>query len=606
MAQYVGIDVGRRDVGVVKIDHDGSTSSRYVAPDGPPYENVGEWPDGDYPLTFSEVFTVACSRTDGKQPTIPLETPTGDGYRESVRRVPDPGEFELDGVQRRLRADGSVSVGSREFRREDVLAHVVAELLSSLGVREDAYAVVAMPHDFGESERTATKRAVESVGVDVVDVIDRAVAAGLNFGADLGAHDWLFVYDFGDEFHATLLDARGGSLRRVAGADDARSTRARFDDALADHLLAEYLDAGDEADVPNEGEATDAAEVPDGGRARDANGDRAAAAKYAAHRVRSELRPGDVVEVELGELLGRDESLTVGPDAVADGTADVVERTLTTTDELFDDPEVDVHPWQVDGLVLTGDVAQVPPVADAVEDLFDSEAADANWTPLTTAGGAALGAVANAPTGLAPRDVLAETDERPSGGRNSDDDGTDGDGVLPDWLPWGDADPDPESAGSEGQAGSERGSGSEARSGSRSASATGSASADDSETANRWWEYSVLSLLAPVGLFVAYVLAFAVRNPPDDVGLSAYPFVTALAFAFLASIVIAPFLFAVAASRDKRHLDSVTGRSNPRHPITLLIAVVVTYGTYALFYVAWRRRKYDDGLFSGRLGNGLR
>lgn len=99
-------------------------------------------------------------------------------------------------------------------------------------------AVITVPAFFNDAQRTATKRAGEIAGLEVVRILSEPTAAALAYGLDkLDEQKKIAVYDLGGgTFDISVLEMREGVFHVLATAGD---TQLGGDDL--DRLLAQYL-----------------------------------------------------------------------------------------------------------------------------------------------------------------------------------------------------------------------------------------------------------------------------------------------------------------------------------------------------------------------------
>lgn len=117
------------------------------------------------------------------------------------------------------------------------------------------------------------------------------------------------------------------------------------------------------------------------------------------------------------------------------------------------------------------------------------------------------------------------------------------------------------------------------------------------------WRRTNISVALPIVYFTVWFLGFMAasltglatlaQNILTSAQISSVQ--SATAWGFLVSGLVGYLGFVIYASRDKRALEAETGGAYPRYPIQLAVLLVFTFGLYALFYLYWRRRKYNIG-----------
>ena len=122
--------------------------------------------------------------------------------------------------------------------------------------------VITVPAYFGDEERKATKLAGELAGLNVVDIVNEPTAAAFAYGYGLMTAagpetdtQSVLVYDLGGgTFDTTVIRVGGGRVDVVATDGDHELGGADWDDRLASHLAAAFVEqcptASDPLDDP--------------------------------------------------------------------------------------------------------------------------------------------------------------------------------------------------------------------------------------------------------------------------------------------------------------------------------------------------------------------
>src|SRR4051812_4647379 len=143
-----------------------------------------------------------------------------------------------------------------EYHREFDGVRYTAEQLSALIIRKlkaDAekylrlpvtHAVITVPAYFNDAERTATIRAGQLAGLNVLQVINEPTAAALAYGVDCQNRDQtVMVFDLGGgTFDVTIMRIEGPELRMIASHGDHRLGGKDWDDVIL-HLVAEEFES---------------------------------------------------------------------------------------------------------------------------------------------------------------------------------------------------------------------------------------------------------------------------------------------------------------------------------------------------------------------------
>ncbi len=123
-----------------------------------------------------------------------------------------------------------------------VLRHVRKVAESSLGV-ECGQAVVTVPANFNELQRSATKAAGRVAGLDVLRILNEPTAAALAYGYNKSSNERVAVYDLGGgTFDITILQLAGDVFEVLATAGDTFLGGDDVDTAVADHMAAQFLE----------------------------------------------------------------------------------------------------------------------------------------------------------------------------------------------------------------------------------------------------------------------------------------------------------------------------------------------------------------------------
>ncbi len=128
---------------------------------------------------------------------------------------------------------GGVMVTPEEVSAE-ILKYLKSVAEERLG-RTVGKAIITVPAYFNDGQRTATKRAGELAGLEVVRIISEPTAAALAYGLDkLEDSSRIVVYDYGGgTFDVSVLELRSGVFQVIATAGDTRLGGDQLDEILA-------------------------------------------------------------------------------------------------------------------------------------------------------------------------------------------------------------------------------------------------------------------------------------------------------------------------------------------------------------------------------------
>ena len=123
-----------------------------------------------------------------------------------------------------------------------VLRHVRKVAEEALG-KECGQAVVTVPANFNELQRSATKAAGRVAGLDVLRIVNEPTAAALAYGYNKTSTERVAVYDLGGgTFDITILQLAGDVFEVLATAGDTFLGGDDVDTTIADHMIENFLE----------------------------------------------------------------------------------------------------------------------------------------------------------------------------------------------------------------------------------------------------------------------------------------------------------------------------------------------------------------------------
>jgi molecular chaperone DnaK len=123
-----------------------------------------------------------------------------------------------------------------------VLRHVRKVADTALGT-ECAQAVVTVPANFNELQRSATKAAGRVAGLEVLRILNEPTAAALAYGYNKTSNERVAVYDLGGgTFDITILQLAGDVFEVLATAGDTFLGGDDVDTMIADHMASQFLE----------------------------------------------------------------------------------------------------------------------------------------------------------------------------------------------------------------------------------------------------------------------------------------------------------------------------------------------------------------------------
>jgi molecular chaperone DnaK len=294
-------------------------------------------------------------------------------------------------------------MGEADYHRTIAGQELTPEFLSALilkRLKRDAErvlgpvgnAVITVPYYFNDARRKATQDAGRIAGLNVLDIINEPTAAVLCYAWQSGrlGHSTgdertrtALVYDLGGgTFDVTLVKFTPTSFEVLATDGDTRLGGLDWTDRLVDHVAREYQHryGSDPRSTPK-----------------------------SLQLLRNDC---DLAKIALTEecevtLVCRHQekavSVTVYRDEFEEMTADLVQRTLDTTDMVIE--AAGKAPRDVDAVILTGGSTLMPRIAEALRSLVHLEPFGGLSRHTAVAQGAAIHA------------AILEAKHRPGGGR---------------------------------------------------------------------------------------------------------------------------------------------------------------------------------------------
>ena len=262
---------------------------------------------------------------------------------------------------------------------------------AALGV-ECTRAVVTVPANFNELQRSATKAAGRIAGLDVLRILNEPTAAALAYGYGRGSHERIAVYDFGGgTFDLTILQLSGDVFEVVATAGDTFLGGDDIDVLIADQMAAAALQHH-RYDPRRDPQAYE--------RLR-------AAAEWAKCQLSSEGEVQLKVEELAYDTGGRPIDLTfgLGRAALEKLIRPLVARSFDVCEDAM--RVAGLRPTQLDNVILVGGTTRIPLVRGMVRDYFARDPLGHIDPDLVVAQGAAI-------QGLALAGQAVERPRRPT------------------------------------------------------------------------------------------------------------------------------------------------------------------------------------------------
>jgi len=275
--------------------------------------------------------------------------------------------------------NGGVAVCVREQRFSlPEISSILLKHMRELAERELAEpctrAVITVPANFNELQRTATRDAGRIAGLDVLRILNEPTAAALAYGYRAQQSQRIAVYDFGGgTFDISILELSGDVIEVIATAGDTYLGGDDLDRAIAERMAVQF-----------EQQCGVALRLQAEGYER---------LIQAAEWVKCQLTDIDIAEATIKRLAvvdgtTHDLKFRLARTELRDLCSPFIERTFTICEEAF--RLAGVRPSQLDAVLLVGGQTRTPRVREMVRDFFGMEPKSTIDPDLAVAHGAAL------------------------------------------------------------------------------------------------------------------------------------------------------------------------------------------------------------------------
>ena len=236
-------------------------------------------------------------------------------------------------------------------------------------------AVITVPANFNELQRMATRDAGRIAGLNVLRILNEPTAAALAYGYRAKQGQRIAVYDLGGgTFDISILELSGDVIEVVATAGDTNLGGDDLDGVVADRMVAEF----------NSKYGQDLTREPQ----------QYERVRMAAEWIKCQLSHQDTAEAIVKEVAwgaGKkplDLHFRLSRAELQQLVAPLITRTFTSCEEAL--RLANVHPVQLDGVILVGGQTRTPAVRDMVGSFFGREPLSSVDPELVVAQGAAL------------------------------------------------------------------------------------------------------------------------------------------------------------------------------------------------------------------------
>lgn len=156
-------------------------------------------------------------------------------------------ELTVEEIKREMGKKVTIPFGDSRLRPEEISTILLKKIKEYaeefLGESVDS-AVITVPANFNDQQRSATTVAGELAGLQVERIVNEPTAAALAFGFDTNYEGKLLVYDLGGgTFDVTILEQSSGILDIKSSSGDNKLGGKDFDRELAEWAASEFESA---------------------------------------------------------------------------------------------------------------------------------------------------------------------------------------------------------------------------------------------------------------------------------------------------------------------------------------------------------------------------
>ena len=273
--------------------------------------------------------------------------------KEEIQRVPYA-VIEGSGSEARIKIDG----------REHAPPEISGLVLRKMKETAESYlgetvtqAVITAPAYFNDAQRQATKDAGQIAGLEVLRIINEPTAASLAYGLDKKTDQKIAVYDLGGgTFDISILEIGEGIFEVKSTNGDTHLGGDDFDEEIVDWLAEEFLNENG-IDLRQDPMSLQ--------RLREA-----------AEKAKCELSTALQSEINLPFITAdasgpKHLNLTLTRAKLEQLTANLIDRAIEPCRQALADAEL--HPSDIDEIVMVGGQTRMPKVQEAVEQFFGKE-----------------------------------------------------------------------------------------------------------------------------------------------------------------------------------------------------------------------------------------
>lgn len=214
--------------------------------------------------------------------------------------------------------------------------------------------VITCPAYFGINERSATERAGELAGLNVLRIINEPTAAAIAYGiTDNSEKQTVLVYDLGGgTFDITMIDIQPGEIKVICTGGDHNLGGKDWDDKLLMYMDDEFKKQTKSSDSPLDDPETLQQLVLD------------------VEKAKKLLTPKEKAPISIN-YMGKRARVELTRDKFDELTKDLLERTISLTHDMIKESEAKgYNQSSISKILLVGGSSKMPQVAKRVEEEF--------------------------------------------------------------------------------------------------------------------------------------------------------------------------------------------------------------------------------------------
>ena len=148
-------------------------------------------------------------------------------------------------AKRLMGTDKKITIGSKEYRPEEIAARILKYLVSSAEERTGEKveeAIITVPAYFNDTQRRATQKAAQIAGLKVERLINEPTAAAIAFAVDnLNEQKNVLVYDLGGgTFDVSIVEIFEGMIEVKASSGNNHLGGKDFDASLTEYVIERF------------------------------------------------------------------------------------------------------------------------------------------------------------------------------------------------------------------------------------------------------------------------------------------------------------------------------------------------------------------------------